>query len=176
MSLGNYPGNYILDNGTFVSESDKRQAGAEFCPNLRSLQDEIESFNDVGVKSIHRFQNTLPLKGLSLIESYIEGILWIAVEYRPAAANEVGVSGFLVLLNGQSHARDGVTCFLPEFVEKFSRFPDDHICGCGDKDVMLVSDVQKVDTVEHKLPGFVRLYLIKDDVDNSIRRRHRPKR
>lgn len=139
------------------------------CP-LRSLQDEIESFNDVGVKSIHRFQNTLPFKGLSLIESYIEGVLWIALEYRSAAANEVGVSGFLVLLNGQGHARKAVTCFLPEFVEQFSRFPNDHICGCRDKDVMLVSNVQKVQPIEAKLPIFVRLYLIENDIDNCIGR------
>ena len=70
---------------------------------LCSRQEDIESFDDVGLKAFKRAQNTLPFKGLSLIESYVEGSLWIAVEYCPPAANKSGRSGFLVLLNSQSH-------------------------------------------------------------------------
>lgn len=138
---------------------------------LGSFQKEIESFNDVGMKSIHRSQNTLPFKGLSLLESYIKGILWIAVEYRPPAADKIGVSGVWILLNGQGNAGNGVTCFPSKFISDLGLIRDNHISCRWDKHMVLVGDVQKMQSIEAELPGFVRLYLIDNNVIDCIGRR-----
>jgi hypothetical protein len=155
------------DVDKLVRDRPALAAASELC----SLQDEIESFNDVGMKGIHRAQNTLSFKWLSFVKNYIEGLLWIAVKYRPASSNKVGGNGFLVLLNGQRHTGNSVPCFTPQFVSDLNLIRDDHISCCWNENMVLIGDVQKMQSVETQLPAFVRLYLINDNVNDCVRRR-----
>lgn len=158
---------YLVENQDAIREMiEKRDRPKTKAAALSGLQQEIESFNDVGLKAFKRHQNTLPVKGLSYIEAYHEGILWIALEYhrRSGGTNvseEIGNSGsrFIALVNGNSNVVESPVSNL---------CGNDNVLRSRDQYMVFIRDVEQMKTVKAHLPAFVRLYAVHDGVYNGI--------
>lgn len=144
------------------SPSDSGQAGAPFSAGC--IFNEIEGFNDRRLKGLDGIQNSLALKGLSVAEAYLKGVLWVAVEYRPTGAGEFAA---LALVNNQRDTVNPAACFRAGFIDKIQPL-DRHFRESRDQHEVLVGDVQSMETVESELPAFVWLYLIQDCPDHRV--------
>jgi hypothetical protein len=148
------------------------QSGPAGAPGLCSIADEIESFNDVGLKAFKAAQNTLSFKWLSILKDYLEGRLWIVMEYRSASRrgiDKVSPRRFFAVLNAKrdSHETDIVATWGLDS----DSLAEPHFLSHRNQDVMLVGDVEQVQPVKSQLSSFVWLYSVDDRVDNGIGRR-----
>ena len=139
---------------------------------------DFERIPDVHQKLVHGLKNVLPFKGLSLIESYLEGRLWIAMKYNFVGGRKVENAGsvalhtekrplsFMAVLNNKINSSE--TAYLvPGTIENINPVCT-HFRGGGDEQVMFISDVKDVQGVQPELPAFIRLYVIEDDVANTV--------
>jgi hypothetical protein len=152
-----------------VASEQPEAAGA---PELRSIAEEIKSFNDVGLKAFKANQNTLSFKGLSLLEDYLKCRLWIVLEYRPTARckfDKFAGGGFFAIVNANRESYKSDVSSTWGF--NSDAFANAHFLRHGDQDAMLVCDIKHVESVQTKLPVFVGLYLVDDYVNNRVRRR-----
>ncbi|TPK83026.1 hypothetical protein FJ934_20635 [Mesorhizobium sp. B2-4-12] len=136
-------------------------------PNSDSVLEEIDGFNRRRPERPDGIKDALTLKGLSFVENYLEGRLWIALKYRPCSALEGNKFGLLGMLNCEAKIVDASPCFRAGAIDKFKPFYS-HARDGGNKDDMFVGDVEPVESVQSELPSFVRLYLIQDDRDDLV--------
>jgi hypothetical protein len=158
--------------GCNMPNVDSEQSESAGAPELRSIADEIESFNDVGLKAFKADQNTLSFKWLSCLEDYLEGRLWVVMEYRVATRrglDKVSPRRFFAILNAKrdSHKTD----IAATWGFDIDSLAEPHFLGHGNQDVVLIRNIEEVKPVKSQLPSFVWLYSIDDRVDNGIGRR-----
>jgi hypothetical protein len=152
-----------------VASEQSEAAGA---PEQRSIANEIKSFNDVGLKAFKASQNTLSFKGLSLLEDYLKGRLWIVLEYRSAPgrnSDKFAGSSFFAIVNAK---RDSYQSDIaPTWGFNSDTLAQPHFLSHRDQDAMLVGDVEHMQPVQAELPVFVGLYLVGNYVKNRVRGR-----
>jgi hypothetical protein len=124
-----------------VASEQSEAAGA---PELRSIANEIKSFNDVGLKAFKASQNTLSFKGLSLLEDYLKGRLWIVLEYRSAPgrnSDKFAGSSFFAIVNAK---RDSYQSDIaPTWGFNSDTLAQPHFLSHRDQDAMLVGNYVK---------------------------------
>jgi hypothetical protein len=168
---------HITEHGG-EAKTDSRQADARYAAGSgdepkpaaisSSLQEDNERFNDVGLKALHRAQNTVPIKGLPWTEAYVEGSLWVAVQYsHPRAFKEMKGRGLLAVFPAERNVLDSGVHWPPIIVEEIKPL-DMHVLGGWNEDMVLVGNVEKVETIKPKFPLLVGLYAIDDSVHDSI--------
>jgi hypothetical protein len=156
-------------NPANVGSEQSEAAGA---PGLRSISDEIESFNDVGLKAFKAAQNTLSFKWLSILKDYLEGRLWVVMEYRVATqrgSDKISPRGFFAILNAKRDSLE--TDIAATWGFDSDSLAEPHFLGHGNQDVVLIRNIEEVQPIKSQLPSFVWLYSTDDRVDNGIGRR-----
>ncbi len=148
-----------------VELSQERQAGAELTEKF--LKPDQRALNGIAHVA-DGFKNTFPLAGFALREGYLEGRLWIALHYRPGPGIYKGEIGFCALISSKCDSSDAAASRVSGFVYN-TQIIDMEMCGRGQEHRVFVGDVEPMQLVQSKLPAFVRLQLVQDEVTDCGR-------
>lgn len=136
-------------------------------PNLvGGAFEDIECFNRSRLHGSDGRKNFVTLKGLSPSEAYLEGILWIALQYSSTRA---GLNEFsaLALVHHNTEVSKPTACFRPGIIDEFEPV-DFHSRKSGDQNQVLVGDIEVMEIVEAELTSNVWLYLVEDCRDDRV--------
>ncbi|MDZ4111078.1 MAG: hypothetical protein U1E18_15960 [Brevundimonas sp.] len=119
------------------------------------------------MKTIKRFENALVLEGLSFREAYVEGRMWIALEFGAKAGAEPEGGRFIAVGHNKGKAADAAARRLSIGADDVQ--PVDCHCSVGaDEEVVLVGDVEPIDAVQ-LTPFFLEgLYDIENVVEGGL--------
>lgn len=143
--------------------------------DTQSERDRPVEFSEVGEghdsvvrryrQSLERLQNTLVFEGLSLSEAYIEGRARIAVEFGPHPAPKADGSRLISVWNHNGQFAETTPSGNASGIKNVEPL-DFHHCVSPDKHVMLVSNVEPVNSVKFMPVYLERLYFIEDEQDH----------
>lgn len=133
---------------------------------LDRIFDESKGRNGRVPQRIENIENRFVSKRLSLIEQYLEGILWVAVKYRATGAIVEDFTA-LALIHHEGNPPNPAACFRPGGVSEFEIL-NLHGRNGGNENKVFVRDVEPVEAIQSEIPAFVGLYFVKDDVDDLL--------
>lgn len=143
-----------------MDEGCGRQAGAHLSGGFQPA----ECVRNRLLEFAQRLQYTLPRQGLSFAEAYLEGRLWLALQYAPAQP-EIYKSGagVLAMVNSKSDSFYSAASVVAGCVNEVEPV-NVEIGGGGQENLVFVGDVEAVKLVKPKLPAFIGLKLIQDNI------------
>lgn len=132
---------------------------------LDCIFEDAEGFDSRFLQGADCFEDALALKGLSISESYIKGALWVAMKFSPAVSG-VNEASIVALVNNVDTVNPA-SCFRPGRVQEVE-LVNPHDVLRRDEDLMLIGDVELMQAIKIKAPGFIGLYLVDDDADDLV--------
>lgn len=120
-------------------------------------------------QSLQSTNDALTLKGLSISEAYVKNLVRIVMEFTPCAPIQSDKSSWYAVWDNQcqiAHAAARGAVFS-HVIEPL----DIHVSIGADKDAMLVSNVECMDTVKFAPPVLKGLYHVQNNFNNLRRRR-----
>ena len=148
-----------------------QQAGTDRERGDRPALEAREKYDRIGneaLKSFERVQNTLTLEGCAFSEAYVEGRLRIVLEYSPYSLRETDGGERQVVLrhDGEVFPLSSPSSIGQDYL---------HLTNLGfnlsaDENVMLIGNVEPVDTIEVVPSVLERFDIIQNAVDDGIAR------